>query len=699
VNRFFRSIGFQPVRHLLAFCTALLILGQSLAWSDDPANAPPPRNVGYPPHFDDAREIAYKKVGDVELKLYVFSPQMDGKQLRPAIVFFFGGGWKQGAPGQFAPQCRYFASRGMAAITADYRVASRNKVKPAECVADAKSAIRYVRSHAGELGVDPDKIIAAGGSAGGHLAAATATLDDLNDDNDDKAISPTPNALVLFNPVLAVAPLPELPLEGFAKNFNEESLGAKPEDISPAHHIHSGGPPAIIFHGQADDTVPYASVEAFAKLSIAAGNRCELVGYEGQNHGFFNHGKKPTRYFNDTLTKADEFLASLKYLAGPPTVATFFPVAAEAPTRNLGLWNLDELKKTPEATWGEVKDGVQEVYYAGEPYQGKPTRVFAYFSEPEGDGPFPAMVLVHGGGGKAFSEWVRHWAKRGYAALAMDLAGNGPSGRLVDGGPDQNDGTKFRKFTPNDAKDMWTYHAVADVIHGHSLLASRKEVDKNRIGITGISWGGYLTCIVAGLDDRLKVAIPVYGCGFLAESSVWQDRMAKMPAEDRDAWTKHFDPSQFVGATTCPILFLNGTNDFAYPPDSYKKTYQLPKSPVTISMVPRLPHGHIWTFPIVDLFVDSVLNKGVALPKLGTMAIEGEMALAPVSAETKLTKFELHYTTDSGPWQKREWKAGGAELKDGKVIAKLPQNRPLVCYLAVTDERGVMVSTQHEELK
>jgi dienelactone hydrolase len=373
--------------------------------------------------------------------------------------------------------------------------------------------------------------------------------------------------------------------------------------------------------------------------------------------------------------------------------------SADEAKRNTGLWNLAELKKAPDAKWDEATDGVQEVYYAGEPYQGKPTRVFAYFAKPDGDGPFPAMVLVHGGGGKAFRDWAVHWAKRGYAALAMDLAGNGPNGRLEDGGPDQNDDVKFRKFTDEDAKDMWTYHAVAAVIRGHSLLASHKEVDKNRIGITGISWGGYLTCIVAGLDDRLKVAVPVYGCGFLAESSAWQDRMAAMPAEDRDRWTKHFDPSQFVGGTSCPILFLNGTNDFAYPPDSYKKTYQLPKSPVTIAMVPRLPHGHIWTFPIVDLFVDSVLNEGEPLPKVAAMKIEGEMASAAVSAESRLVKAELHYTTDGGPWQKREWKSAEAKLVSGRMVATLPEGRPLVCYLAVTDDRGLLVSTQHEEVR
>ncbi len=183
---------------------------------------------------------------------------------------------------------------------------------------------------------------------------------------------------------------------------------------------------------------------------------------------------------------------------------------------NTGPWDLPALKKVPTASWGATTGLVQEVFYEGEPFQGKPTRVFAYVGRPaEGTGPFPAMVLVHGGGGKAFPDWATHWAKRGYVAIAMDTAGCGPAGRLPDGGPDQSDPTKFRNFSESEAREMWTYHAVAAAIRGHSLLASLPEVDKKRIGVTGISWGGYLTCIIASLDDRLKVAVPVYGCGFL----------------------------------------------------------------------------------------------------------------------------------------------------------------------------------------
>ncbi len=144
------------------------------------------------------------------------------------------------------------------------------------------------------------------------------------------------------------------------------------------------------------------------------------------------------------------------------------------------------------------------------------------------------MVLVHGGGGKAFRDWAELWAKRGYVALAMDTAGCGPDGPLADGGPDQTDATKFRDFTDTEISDMWTYHAVAAVIRGHSLLAALPEVDRSRIGVVGLSWGGYLTCIVAGLDDRLKVAVPVYACGFLGEDSFWKSTaLVKMQPEAR----------------------------------------------------------------------------------------------------------------------------------------------------------------------
>lgn len=364
-----------------------------------------------------------------------------------------------------------------------------------------------------------------------------------------------------------------------------------------------------------------------------------------------------------------------------------------------GPWDVAALTQSPDADWGATSGLVQEVYYAGAPFEGHPTRVFAYYAKPAGDGPFPAVLLVHGGGGKAFSAWAEHWAKQGYAALAMDTAGCGPAGRLPDGGPDQADATKFRDFTPDTVRDQWTYHAVAAVLRGHGLLAARPEVDPKRIAVTGISWGGYLTCIVAGLDHDLRAAVPVYGCGFLHENSYWvEPQFSKMTDERRRRWVESFDPSRYLGQVRCPMLFVNGTCDFAYPLDSYRKSYQLVPAPVSLAVQINRPHGHIWTFPEVDAFINHQVNGGDPLPALGALVISNGIAMTTVVAATPPVGAELHYTHDIGPWPKRTWRRQPAEVDAHRAQAALPEQRPLICYLNVTDARGRSVSTAHVEL-
>lgn len=238
------------------------------------------------------------------------------------MVFFFGGGWTNGSPNQFYAHCKYLASRGMVAMSADYRVKSRQDVTPFECVADAKSAMRFVRSHAAELGIDPERVAAGGGSAGGHLAAACGTIVDLDEPSEDKSVSSRPNAVVLFNPAVMLA----FDADASASTERLQSLkerfkGRDAKEISPYHHVAAGQPPTIIFHGIADTTVPYRTVEQFTAAMKNAGNRCELVGYEGQTHGFFNFGR--TDKFFDTVAEMDRFLVSLGYLTGPATVEAF----------------------------------------------------------------------------------------------------------------------------------------------------------------------------------------------------------------------------------------------------------------------------------------------------------------------------------------------------------------------------------------
>lgn len=268
-----------------------------------------PKAPSHPPTIAGTNVETYRKVGASELKVWIFNPATKADKPLPCIVFFFGGGWTSGSPAQFEPQSRHLASRGMIAIVADYRVKSRQNALPADCVSDAKACVRWVRANAARLGIDPTRIAVGGGSAGGHLAAAVATVPGLDVATDDKAVSCVPNALVLFNPGTVMAPFPGLELKGFGAGLDKSKFGCEPTEISPLHHVKKGLPPTIIFHGKADTTVPYAAVEKFTEVMKAAGNRCELIGYEGQPHGFFNKSK-----YQETLDATDAFLVSLGYL-------------------------------------------------------------------------------------------------------------------------------------------------------------------------------------------------------------------------------------------------------------------------------------------------------------------------------------------------------------------------------------------------
>ncbi|MGV3720622.1 MAG: alpha/beta hydrolase family protein, partial [Actinomycetota bacterium] len=312
----------------------------------------------------------------------------------------------------------------------------------------------------------------------------------------------------------------------------------------------------------------------------------------------------------------------------------------------------------------------------------------------------------HGGGGTAFPEWARLWASRGYAALAMDLSGCGPGRqRLSDGGPDQGDEWKFRRLKDG-VKNAWTYHSVAAVIQGGSVLAAMPEVDRGRMGITGISWGGYLTSIVMSLDDRLKAAAPVYGCGYLHENSVWLPIFAQLPEEERRTWIENFDPSSYLARCKTPVLWVNGTNDFAYPLDSYQKCYRLPKSPRTLCVTVKMPHGHPqgWAPQEIHLFTDSIFRKkdlARALPLVGRPQVSGGKVRVPYDAESALLSAQLHWTGDlDKPWQQREWNTvTGQVLGLDAVEADLPTHRPCVYFVTLKESRGAVVSTEHAELR
>jgi len=366
-------------------------------------------------------------------------------------------------------------------------------------------------------------------------------------------------------------------------------------------------------------------------------------------------------------------------------------------------WNLKKLSQPPKFEWAEGT-AVRALYYQGLEHNGKPTRVFAYYAtpgtlagDPSEDQNLPTMVLVHGGGGSAFSKWVRLWASRGYAAIAMDLAGNGPDKkRLTDGGPGQGHDMKFGQID-KPVTEQWTYHAVANVILAHSLARSFPEVDADRTAVTGISWGGYLTCIVAGLDNRFKAAVPVYGCGFLHENSVWLNDFARMTDEHRDRWVKLWDPSSYAGSTQMPVLYVNGGRDFAYPPDSHAKTYGLVKSSKNLYFYPELAHGHIFDKPkCIEVFIESQLKGKTPLAKITKVEAAGKNVIATVESKTKLVNAMLHYTADELPGNNktRKWLPHVGTIDGDKVTVKRAPEESTIWFVTVSDERGTTVSSE-----
>jgi len=248
--------------------------------------------------------IAYKATARRRLFLHVFAPDpAEFPGPRPAIIFFHGGGWVEGDAMRFYDQARHLAGRGMVAVSADYRIAQVDGTDPRTALSDAISAMRHVRAHAAALGIDPARIAAGGGSAGGQLAAALATSEGFEDPADDPGVSYRPAALVLFNPVLDNGP----------GGFGFDRVSGYWQAFSPLHNVRPGHAPTIIMLGTSDALVPVATGEAYCDKVRMAGSPCRLELYQGQPHAFFSRARSMLHY-SMTLAAMDAFLGELGYL-------------------------------------------------------------------------------------------------------------------------------------------------------------------------------------------------------------------------------------------------------------------------------------------------------------------------------------------------------------------------------------------------
>ncbi|MBB6441918.1 alpha/beta hydrolase [Phycisphaera mikurensis] len=289
----------------LLFVAALGLLVGWILWR---LQSGPPAFASLP---GPTRSVVYKTTPQGELRLFLHEPAERGIGPAPAVLFFHGGGWLNGTATQFDGQAGRLADRGIVGIQAEYRLADPHGATPFASLADAITAMRYVRRHAAGLGVDPGRVAAGGGSAGGHLAAAlaTATAEDLDTDPPaDRGVSYRPDALILFNPVYDNGP----------GGYGHERIGDRYTDFSPLHNLHAGMPPTLVMLGDRDDLVPVATAERFRDGMRGLGVRSELIVYPGETHGFFNPHRGRRVMYERTLAATEAFLASLGWIGPPP---------------------------------------------------------------------------------------------------------------------------------------------------------------------------------------------------------------------------------------------------------------------------------------------------------------------------------------------------------------------------------------------
>ncbi len=362
-----------------------------------------------------------------------------------------------------------------------------------------------------------------------------------------------------------------------------------------------------------------------------------------------------------------------------------------------GPWDVEAIASAdPQVRWIDKEGPLRSLTYAGEPYKGQATRVFAYYAPPQGvDGPAPGVVLVHGGGGTAFRQWAYWWGQRGYHAIAMDLANRGEDRQeLPSGGPDQGAEQKFDDIALG-VKNAWTYHAVADVIRATTVLRSIPGVDPERIGMTGISWGGYLTSILVGVEPRIRAAVPVYGCGFIYQNSPWVENIDGLTPELRETWIENFDPSRYLPHSTAPTLWLTRTHDFHYRMDNYQRGYRLAKGPQSLSITTDREHSHHAGMipPEIEIFLDHHLLGEPGLPVVGETRTEGDAVSTTVDSEVPAVMAELAYTYEDPTSHESEWLLALGRIEGGSATATLPSPRPKAYFLIVTDERTARVSS------
>ncbi len=368
-----------------------------------------------------------------------------------------------------------------------------------------------------------------------------------------------------------------------------------------------------------------------------------------------------------------------------------------ASTVTSSFWDLQALKQPSKASVAgeavETVDGtevvVREVTYEVPASGGEKIKAFAYyaFPAPKRNTKLPGLVWVHGGGSIADKPSVLHWASLGYAAIGMDLPGKGGEAREKSRseGPDMSDKLIFT-VTPS-SKSSYLYLCVNSVCRAITFLSEQKEVDPTRIGVLGYSWGGVITLLANGIDDRIDAACTVYGAGFIPDESFWSGgEVAKLSSRDKKTWREHFDPASYAKSLHGKTLFVGATQDIYYPLRSFVKTYQAAACSKSLYLALNKNHelddagGRD-----IERWFDWALRSGPALPSLRVK--RGKTSVDVTAKGGKPIVGLTVATAESTDFAKASWKTEDVKAPGG--TCKLDPPKPAVaCVVFARDDSG-----------
>ncbi len=379
-------------------------------------------------------------------------------------------------------------------------------------------------------------------------------------------------------------------------------------------------------------------------------------------------------------------------------------VQADYSTEETKILALAELTDAPavrnekEQIVGIGAGELKTIYFDALTYEGKPTRVYAWIGIPEdasSSHKVPGIVLVHGGGGTAFKEWVEKWNARGYAAIS--IAVEGQIDEREPGKPGVNRRNRWKKHpwpgptrtgiygdSDKPIEEQWMYHAVADAILANSLLRSLPQVDSAKVGLMGISWGGIIASTVIGIDDRFAFAIPTYGCGNMSQAANQYGRALGNNALYKEVW----DPILRLKKVETPTLWLSWPGDQHFPLDKQASCYRTVSGPYMVCLIPDMRHGHQAGMNPPDsyAFADGVVKEGKPWARQISSETENGQFTVIFESSRPLDEAILISTTDTGITGKRKWSESPAKLKrraeQWVVIATLSEGTT-ACFINV----------------